>query len=259
MSFDFNTAIKILLVVVAIAVLVVLIVQYQKKNEGYKNIQEDFRYPARRDKNRAVRNFEGFEDEEEMSQKQRKYKEDKMRMKEKEMKDRELAEREKARIQKKEREESHFPKIVQPVKASESYSAQMPAFDAMSSTESDGVKPTEDMNNDDFKAVDFEVTNQAAADCYPRDRLTTDDLLPKDAANAKWADANPAGQGDVKDQNYLQAGVHFGINTVGESLRNANMQLRSDPPIPKIEGLSPWNNTTIEYDSNRRFFEIGST
>lgn len=256
MSFDLNLAIKILLVVVAIAILVVLIIQYQKKNENNKNVQEDFRYPAHRDKKRVVRHYEDFE--EDMPGKERKYKEDKMKARERETKDREIKEREKARIQKMQREENHFPEIVQPVKASESYNDKMPAFDSMSKNENDGVKPTEDMNNDDYKAVDFEVSNQAASDCYPRDRLTTDDLLPKDAANSKWADANPAGQGDVKDQNYLQAGVHFGINTVGESLRNANMQLRSDPPIPKIEGLSPWNNTTIEYDSNRRFFEIGS-
>jgi len=158
--------------------------------------------------------------------------------------------------------EHNFPKITQPVKAS-SYVGKEMFEEKQKQNMKEGedeydVQPTEDINNEDYKAVDFDTSNTSPSDCYPRDRLSTDDLLPKDAANSKWAEVNPAGQGDVKDQNYLQAGIHFGINTVGESLRNANMQLRSDPPIPKIEGLSPWNNTTIEYDSNRRFFEIGS-
>jgi len=93
-------------------------------------------------------------------------------------------------------------------------------------------------------------------DCYPRDRLTADDLLPKDAANSKWAQVNPAGQGDVKDQNFLTAGYLTGINTVGSSLRNANYQLRSDPPNPQLN-VSPWNQTTIEPDLNHRPLEIG--
>jgi hypothetical protein len=92
-------------------------------------------------------------------------------------------------------------------------------------------------------------------DCYPRDRLTADDLLPQ-GANSKWAEVNPAGQGDIKDQNFLQAGYHYGINTVGSTLRNANLQLRSDPPNPQLN-VSPWNQTTIEADGNHRALEIG--
>ena len=90
----------------------------------------------------------------------------------------------------------------------------------------------------------------------PSDKIKVEDLLPKDAANSKWAQANPAGQGDIDSQNYLTAGHLIGVNTVGPSLRNANMQLRSDPPIERVD-VGPWSQTTIEYDVNRRFFEIG--
>jgi hypothetical protein len=69
---------------------------------------------------------------------------------------------------------------------------------------------------------------------------------------------NPAGQGDVKDQNYLTAGYHVGVNTVGQTLRNANLQLRSEPPNPQVP-VSPWNISTIEPDINRVPLEIGST
>lgn len=100
--------------------------------------------------------------------------------------------------------------------------------------------------------------NAASAACFPRDRLTADDLLPKDAANSTWAQMNPAGQGDVRDQNFLTAGYHVGVNTVGQSLRNANYQLRSEPPNPQVP-VSPWNLSTIEPSDvgNRRPLEIG--
>jgi hypothetical protein len=90
--------------------------------------------------------------------------------------------------------------------------------------------------------------------CYPRDRLSADDLLPKDAANSKFAQVNPAGQGDDNNVNYLTAGWQEGINTVGNSLRNGNQQLRSEPPNPQVK-VSPWNMTTIDADLGRRPLE----
>jgi len=123
----------------------------------------------------------------------------------------------------------------------------------------DSVQPTETLDNEEFKAIDFDPSPRTfAPDCYPKERVTAEELLPKDAANSKWAQVNPAGQGELMNQNFLQPEARFGVDTVGQSLRNANKQLRSDPPITKLEGISPWMNSTIEYDSNRRFFEIGS-
>jgi hypothetical protein len=92
--------------------------------------------------------------------------------------------------------------------------------------------------------------------CDPKQRLTAEDLLPKDAANTKWAQMNPAGQGDLKDKNFLTAGYHIGINTQGQTLRNANYQLRSEPPNPQSK-VGPWLQSTIDPDSNRRHFEVG--
>ena len=92
-------------------------------------------------------------------------------------------------------------------------------------------------------------------DCFPKDKLTPDDLLPKDAANSEWAQVNPAGQGDLKNKNYLTAGYHMGVNSIGSTLRNANMQIRSEPPNPQTK-VSPWLQTTIDPDLNRRPMEI---
>ena len=94
--------------------------------------------------------------------------------------------------------------------------------------------------------------------CFPRDRLTAGDLLPKDAADSKWARINPSGTGDIRDQNYLTAGYHVGINTVGQSLRNANLQLRSEIPNPQ-NAVGPWMISTIEPDLRAGNFEIGSS
>ena len=92
------------------------------------------------------------------------------------------------------------------------------------------------------------------AGCYPRDQLTPGELLPKDQ-NSVWAQQNPMGTGSLKGKNFLSAGALIGINTVGQSLRNANYQLRSEPPNPQVP-VSVFNNSTIEPDVNRRDFEV---
>ena len=93
--------------------------------------------------------------------------------------------------------------------------------------------------------------------CFVRDRLTSSDLLPLDSGNSKWAQINPSGSGMLGDQNFLTAGYHVGINTIGQSLRNANLQLRSEPPNPQV-AVSPWGISTIEPDVRSVAFEIGS-
>lgn len=96
---------------------------------------------------------------------------------------------------------------------------------------------------------------QRKAGCFPKEQLNPEELLPQDNANT-WAQVNPTGSGTLKDKNFLQAGHHIGVNTVGQTLRNANMQLRSEPPNPQVK-VSPWLQTTIEPDVNRKPLEIG--
>lgn len=102
-----------------------------------------------------------------------------------------------------------------------------------------------------------DASSEDPTTCFKRDRLTTDDLLPKDAANLKWAQVNPSSSGDIRDQNFLNAGYHIGVNTVGQTLRNANLQLRSEIPNPQV-AVSPWMISTIEPDLRATSFEIGS-
>lgn len=208
MEFDYNFAVQIIVISLIVLILVALVMQYSSKTNS-TNLLKKRANNEQINKNRK----EEFQDNNNKQQR-----------------------------------EQVFPKIVQPMKATD---------DKTENENDNDVKPSELENNEDYQAIDFS-NNDNTSDCYPKDRLTKDDLLPKDAANSLFAQVNPAGQGSVEDGNLLSAGHHMGINTVGNSLRNANYQLRSDPPIPKIPNLSPWNNTTIEYDSNRRPFEIGS-
>lgn len=90
--------------------------------------------------------------------------------------------------------------------------------------------------------------------CFPKDTLSPEELLPSNQATT-WSAANPNGDGKLSDQNFLHAGYHVGINTVGQTLRNANLQLRSEPPNP-TKKVGPWMQSTIEPDLNRKALEI---
>lgn len=81
------------------------------------------------------------------------------------------------------------------------------------------------------------------------------DLLPQDQ-NSQWAALNPVGSGNVSTPDLLQAGYHIGLDTIGQTLRNANLQYRSDPIIPKVN-VGPWWQSTIEPDLGRVPLEIG--
>jgi hypothetical protein len=81
------------------------------------------------------------------------------------------------------------------------------------------------------------------------------DLLPQDQ-NSQWAALNPVAQGNIAAPDLLQAGFHIGLDTIGQTLRNANLQERSDPIIPK-SAVGPWNQSTIEPDLGRVPLEVG--
>ena len=93
------------------------------------------------------------------------------------------------------------------------------------------------------------------ASCTRQAVIDPAQLLPKDSNNA-FSKMNPMGAGDIRDVSLLKAGYHIGVNSVGQSLRNANLQVRSEPPNPQLN-VGPWHNSTIGPDFNRRPLEIG--
>lgn len=84
------------------------------------------------------------------------------------------------------------------------------------------------------------------------------ELLPADQ-NSQWAALNPVSMngGNIMSGDLLQAGYHIGLDTIGQTMKNANLQLRSDPIIPKVD-VGPWNQSTYEPDYARVPLEIGA-
>jgi hypothetical protein len=82
------------------------------------------------------------------------------------------------------------------------------------------------------------------------------DLLPRNSDSEKWAQLNPGGAGSLGGVNLLKAGSLIGVDTTLGSLRNANLQVRSEPPNPQVS-VGPWNNTTITPELSRRPLEVG--
>ena len=108
----------------------------------------------------------------------------------------------------------------------------------------------------DYSAVNASDSNLSGmpSNCTGQNTNAPSDLLPKDG-NGAWG-LQPMGSGDYMGVNFLNAGYIIGVDSVGSSLRNANLQVRSEPPNPQLV-VSPWFNTTIEPDTFRQPLEIG--
>lgn len=85
--------------------------------------------------------------------------------------------------------------------------------------------------------------------------IKPEELLPAENEADEWARANPKGEGSLELKNFTEAAFHIGVDTQGNSLRNANLQIRSEPPNP-IKPVSIFNNSTIGPDPFRRPLEI---
>jgi hypothetical protein len=112
--------------------------------------------------------------------------------------------------------------------------------------------------NEVFSAVNgIQTSNPGSpSSCNKKNIDNPSDLLPKDN-NSQWAQLNPQGKGELANVNLLKAGYHIGIDTIGQTLRNANLQIRSEPPNPQVY-VGPWNQSTIEPDFMRPPLEIGA-
>lgn len=118
-----------------------------------------------------------------------------------------------------------------------------------------GVKPVETTDGKQFLNVNgMASTASSSTNCNNKPVMDPKELLPTDN-NSEWSNIMP--NNDLKKVGMLNAGHHVGVNTVGSSLRNPNLQIRSEPVIPQTN-IGPWNNTTMEADNMRRPLEIGS-
>jgi hypothetical protein len=88
---------------------------------------------------------------------------------------------------------------------------------------------------------------------YSESKLTASELLPKGELGASWAAVNPSSMGDLKGQNFLDAGYHTNTAVAGVSQtnRNASWDVRSEQPNPQTK-VGPFLNTTIEANPFKR-------
>jgi hypothetical protein len=123
---------------------------------------------------------------------------------------------------------------------------------------SGGVKPSDPNGNEVFASANGTQTSMPGlpTSCSQPNIQNPAELLPKDS-NSQWAQLNPSGKGELANVNLLKAGYHIGIDTIGQTLRNANLQIRSEPPNPQLN-VGPWNQSTIDSDFMRPPLEIGS-
>ena len=107
-----------------------------------------------------------------------------------------------------------------------------------------------------FDQTPFETvppsTGTAAKPSVPAMNVATD-LLPKPQSPAVM-DFGEFAPNSLQGQNFLEVAQQLGVDTQGSSMRNANYQIRSDPPNPRTN-VGPWLNSTIESDLLRRPLE----
>ena len=75
------------------------------------------------------------------------------------------------------------------------------------------------------------------------------DFLPQEI-NDSWFDTDFSQAKHLVDDSLINTNRYvIGINTVGQSLKNASYDIRGTVPNPKFS-ISPWNNSTYEPDYN---------
>lgn len=122
-----------------------------------------------------------------------------------------------------------------------------------------GVNPVLTVEKPSFlevKDIKTSVNNDNL--CNSSTAMDPSELLPKTEGQPMMgAELVSATNQALKETSHIlmDAGFHNGINTVGSSLRNANLQLRSEFAIPKTN-VGPWSQSTIEADEYRRPLDI---
>jgi len=128
------------------------------------------------------------------------------------------------------------------------------SFKPLLLTPSDSVTPsTSDMSsanvgNNYTLGVDQDLANPSG-----RKMQTSSELRPQQM-NSGWFNSpyDRDSQLNIENGNLLAsatAQAKIGIDTIGQSLRNASYDIRGSVAIPKFD-IGPFNNSTIEYDYN---------
>ena len=98
-------------------------------------------------------------------------------------------------------------------------------------------------------ATDSEADEPTEADAEGFSNIDVNspsDLLPTNSGDSSLVNSMMTQDGQMPG-NLLESGAHIGLPTTSSSMRNANLQLRADPVIPKKGGCW-WGESTISPD-----------
>jgi hypothetical protein len=131
------------------------------------------------------------------------------------------------------------------------YSRKYATFDNMENENNEQEQEQEEEKKEETSSAVVIPTASATTSANPSDLLPT-----SNSGQNGWDVLNSVGTTAGANPDLLEAGYHTGIDTIGQSLRNANLQLRSDPAIP-LQNTGPWNQTTIEPTNVQVPFNLG--
>lgn len=109
----------------------------------------------------------------------------------------------------------------------------------------------EDSDASDDEDEDMELESGPLTALTPTGSMMTasSQLLPQ--LSAQTADFAQFAPKDIGAQNLLTPSQFVGLNTVGNSRKNANYDLRPRPPIPK-QNIGPWQMSSYEANPYER-------
>ena len=114
-------------------------------------------------------------------------------------------------------------------------------------------KPVNSKGGNEQPVESVQGRHPASQSTYSDSTLSSGELLPKGGLGASWAAVNPSSMGDLKGQNFVDAGYHTNTAVAGVSQtnRNATWDVRSEPPNPQAK-VGPFLQTTIEPNPFKR-------
>jgi hypothetical protein len=92
-------------------------------------------------------------------------------------------------------------------------------------------------------AAPFETTNIIEPINTNSSAMDPHELLPNNH-DSQWTSLNPINEKSMAVPDVLQSDFLIGINTVGSSKKNPNLQGREDPYIEKVDTSGVWNNNS---------------
>ena len=107
----------------------------------------------------------------------------------------------------------------------------------------------------DVNHVDANMESQMPSSCNRATVNNPKDLLPQDK-NTEFSRLNPQVLEVSLMSLFYSLVITLVLTPLELLLRNANLQLRSEPANPKLE-TGPWNQSTITGDTMRRPLELG--